>query len=43
MEAASLPTCVMPGLSPGTWYFAVTSINAWGVESDTSALVNATI
>jgi len=38
-----MPTYVISNLYAGTWYFAVTSINAWGVESSRSAVVSATI
>jgi len=43
VDNVGILTYVIPGLSPGTWYFAVTSINAWGVESSASALISATI
>jgi hypothetical protein len=36
-------TYVVSSLSPGTWYFAVTSVNSAGIESDPSEPINATI
>jgi Calx-beta domain len=43
VDTTGILAYVIPGLYPGTWYFAVTSINAWGLESSPSALVSATI
>jgi hypothetical protein len=35
--------CVVNGLSPGLYYFAMTAVNSQGIESDLSTVVSATL
>jgi hypothetical protein len=39
----SLTDCVIPDLSPGLYYFAMTAVNSQGIESELSTIVPATL
>jgi hypothetical protein len=43
LDNAGLTSYVLEGLSPGPTYFAMTAINSVGVESELSAVVEATL
>jgi hypothetical protein len=43
INSVGITTYVVSNLSPATWYFAMTSYNAQGVESDRSSAVSKTI
>lgn len=43
VPGGAINSAVMAGLTPGTWYFAIKSVNSAGVESDFSGEVSAVL